>query len=82
MRVYPKQGLGIVHAICDEKLDPPLIQAFEQAGRTVGYHVLEISDFEIRSISELNRHQMLRMKMPVLRRCLSSVLTMFYTSSY
>ena len=64
MRVYPKQGLGIVHAICDEKLDPPLIQAFEQAGRTVGYHVLEISDFEIRSISELNRHQMLRMKMP------------------
>lgn len=64
MRVYPKQGLGITHAICDEKLDPPLIQAFEQAGRTVGYHVLEISDFEIRQISELTRHQLLRMKMP------------------
>lgn len=64
MRVYPKRGLGITHAICDERVDPPLIQAYEQGGRTVAYHVLEISDFEVRQISELSRHQMLRMKLP------------------
>lgn len=64
MRVYPKRGYGITHAICNETVDPPLIQAFEKAGKTIGYHVLEISDFEIRHISKLNTHQMLRMKMP------------------
>ncbi|OTG87874.1 hypothetical protein [Acinetobacter sp. ANC 3813] len=63
MRVYPKSGVGISHVICNEQLDPPLIQAYERAGRTVGFHVLEINNMEIRKISELSTHQILRMKM-------------------
>lgn len=63
MRVYPKTGLGITNVICDETVDPPLIQAFEQGGRTVGFHALEISDYEVRQITKLGPHQMLRMKM-------------------
>lgn len=63
-RVYPMHGKGITHAICNETVDPPLIQAFEQAGRTVGYHALEINDFEIRHITKLHNHQLIRMKMP------------------
>jgi hypothetical protein len=62
-RVYPQKGLGVVHITCAETVDPPNIQAFEQAGRTVGYHVLEVNDFEIRRITKLNKHQMVRMKM-------------------
>lgn len=62
-RVYPKRGAGVIHVTCDETVDPPMIQAFEQAGRTVGYHVLETNDFEIRRITKLNKHQMIRMKM-------------------
>jgi len=63
MRVYPKMGLGITNVICDETVDPPLIQAFEQGGHTVGYHALEVNDFEVRQITKLGPHQMLRMKM-------------------
>lgn len=62
-RVYPQKGVGVAHIVCDETVDTPLIQAFEQAGRTVGYHVLEMNDFEIRKITKLNKHQMIRMKM-------------------
>lgn len=62
-RVYPKKGVGVRHIICDETVDSPMIQAFEQAGRTVGYHVLEMNDFEIRKITKLHTHQMIRMKM-------------------
>lgn len=62
-RVYPKEGIGVRHIICDETLDSPMIQAFEQAGRTVGYHVLEMNDTEIPKITKLHRHQMIRMKM-------------------
>lgn len=63
-RVYPMQGIGVVHALCNEAVDPPMIQAFEQAGRTIGFHALEISDFEIRQITKMHNHQMIRMKMP------------------
>lgn len=62
-RVYPQRGLGVTHILCDETVDPPWIQAFEQAGRTVGYHVLETNDFEIKKITKLHKHQMIRMKM-------------------
>lgn len=62
-RVYPKRGYGVMHVTCDETVDSPLIQSFEQAGRTVGYHVLEMNDFEIRQLTKLNKHQMIRMKM-------------------
>lgn len=64
VRVYPKKGLGVTHAVCNETVDSPLIQAYEQAGHTVGYHVLEINDFEVRKISKLSTLQMLRVKMP------------------
>lgn len=63
MRIYPQDGLGIMHVLCNEQLDPPLIQAYERAGKTVAFHVLEITDQEVRRISKLGRHQMLRMKM-------------------
>lgn len=63
-RVYPIQNVGISHVLCNEAVDPPLIQAFEQAGRTIGFHALEISDFEIRHITKMHMHQMIRMKMP------------------
>lgn len=63
MRVYPKSGIGIAHLLCNEQLDPPLIQAYERSGKNVGYHVLEVSNHEVRPITKLNTHQMLRMKM-------------------
>lgn len=62
-RVYPVRKVGVAHITCDETVDPPLIQAYEQAGRTVGYHVLEMNDFEIRKVTKLNIQQMVRMKM-------------------
>ena len=62
-RVYPQKGYGVSHVLCDDTVDPPLIQAFEQAGRTVGYHVLEVNDFEMRRLTKLTRQQMVRMKM-------------------
>ncbi len=62
-RVYPQRGYGLAHILCDETVDPPLIQAFEQAGRTVGFHILEVSDYETRRLTKLGLHQMVRMKM-------------------
>ena len=64
MRVYPVKGVGISHVLCDETVDPPLIQAYEQAGRTIGFHVHEITDVENRHITKLNLDQMIRLKMP------------------
>lgn len=63
IRPYATVGLGVTHVLANELVDSPLIQPYEQAGRTVGYHVLEISDFEIRHLTKLTTHQMLRMKM-------------------
>lgn len=62
-RVYPQRGYGVSHILCDDTVDPPMIQAFEQAGRTVGYHVLEVNDFEMRRLTKLTTNQMIRMKM-------------------
>ncbi|MFV5348613.1 hypothetical protein [Acinetobacter soli] len=62
-RTYFKDGIGLHHIICDERVEPPLIQSYEQAGITVGYHALEISEYETQYIAKLNRRQMIRMKM-------------------
>lgn len=63
VRAYGQDKVGIVDAICNEYTFPPLIQAFEQGGRTIGYHALEAKDWE-RVVTKLNRIQLLRMKMP------------------
>ena len=63
-RVYGAQGYGLSHILCDDTVEPPFIQAFEQAGRTVGFHVLETNDYEVRRLTKLNHLQMVRMKMP------------------
>lgn len=62
VRVYGQKGRGITDVICNEYTHPPLIQAFEQGGRTIGYHALEDKDW-IRVVTKLSTVQMLRMKM-------------------
>lgn len=63
-RVYGQEGLGLTQIMCNEFTEAPLVQAYEQGGRTVGYHILEKSDIEQRTITQLTRLQMVRMKMP------------------
>lgn len=62
-RIYGSHGYGITHVCCDEYVEPPLIQAYERAGKTVGYHVLEQNQYEIKGITKLTTAQMIRMKM-------------------
>lgn len=62
-RIYSQRGQGIHHILCDEHVESPNIQAYEQAGRTVGFHVLEANNTETRIITALNRSQMIRLKM-------------------
>ena len=62
-RIYAKKGVGVLNILCNEYTYPPLIQAYEQAGLTVGYHVLEQRNWQ-RLLTALNRVQMLRMKIP------------------
>ena len=62
-RVYGTQGYGITHVLCDENVESPLIQAYERAGRTVGYHILEQNEHELKGITKLTTAQMIRMKM-------------------
>lgn len=61
-RMYHKRGQGLLDLMCNEHTEAPLIQSFEQGSRTVGYHVLELDDYQKR-ITELNTIQMARMKM-------------------
>lgn len=63
MRVYGVHGRGIVDAICNEYTHPPLIQAFEQGGKTVGYHALEHQNW-LNLLTKLTTIQMVRLKMP------------------
>lgn len=63
-RVYGQKGYGLTQVMCNEFTEAPLVQAYEQGGRTVGYHILEKSDLEQRTITKLTRLQMVRMKMP------------------
>lgn len=62
-RNYAQKGIGIVDLICDEFTFPPLIQSFEQGGRTVVYQALESRDWE-RVTTRLTTNQITRMKMP------------------
>lgn len=62
-RVYGRAGAGIEHILCDDLTAPFRIQAYEQGGKTVGYHVLEEVNWE-RKITKLTTLQMVRMKMP------------------
>lgn len=62
-RIYGKDGVGITDIMSNEFTHPPLIQAFEQGGRTIGYHALEEKSWE-KVITRLTTVQMLRLKMP------------------
>ena len=62
-RIYPEQGKGIVSVLNSEYTSAPRIQAYEQGGRTVGFHVLEM-DKNQRVITKLTTDQMVRLKMP------------------
>lgn len=63
-RVYGKKGHGLTQIMCNEYTEAPLIQAYEQGGRTIGFHVLEKDTNEIKKITKLTTAQMVRMKMP------------------
>lgn len=63
-RIYGHKGYGLTQIMCNEYTEAPLIQAYEQGGRTVGFHVLEKDDTEQRLITKLTNMQMCRMKMP------------------
>lgn len=63
-RVYGQKGYGITQVMCSEYTEAPLIQAYEQGGRTVGFHVLEKDSTERGKITKLTPLQMVRMKMP------------------
>lgn len=63
-RIYGHKGFGLTQIMCNEYTEAPLIQAYEQGGRTVGFHVLERDDNEQRLITKLTNMQMCRMKMP------------------
>lgn len=63
-RVYGTKGYGLTQLMCNEYTEAPLIQAYEQGGRTVGFHVLEKEGSEARKITKLTTTQMVRMKMP------------------
>ncbi|RLL18986.1 PTS sugar transporter subunit IIB [Acinetobacter chengduensis] len=63
-RVYGQKNYGVIQVMCNEYTEAPLIQAYEQGGRTVGYHVLEKDGCEQRRITKLTTTQMVRMKMP------------------
>ena len=62
-RVYGKKGVGVEHILCDDLTAPYRIQAYEQGGKTVGFHVLEEVNWN-RKITKLTTMQMCRMKMP------------------
>lgn len=63
LRVYGIKGVGITKLLCNEYTESQNIQAYEQGGRTVGYHVLEYDEYEVRPVAKLNNVQMVRMKM-------------------
>lgn len=62
-RMYGEKGYGLTNLLCNELTESPLIQPYEQGGRTVGYHVLEQNQFNIPKLTKLTTYQMARMKM-------------------
>lgn len=59
-RIYSQRGKGVIGLHWDELYLPPLVQAYEQAGRTVGFTVNSGRD----NWERLNVIQMARLKMP------------------
>lgn len=62
-RVYSEEGVGITSLLIDEHTLAPCVEAYEQGGKTVGFHMLEF-DRNMRVITKLTTKQMLRLKMP------------------
>lgn len=78
-RVYTRDGEGVTDIMTDELIRPPLVQPFEQGGRTVGFAVM-VGE---RNFVRLDVSQMVRLKMQrtqwipqygVLEKSLSSAL--------
>lgn len=62
-RIYTRDRNGVVDLMNSEHTAPPLIQSFEQGGRTVGFFCLEMDNWT-KVLSKLTPNQLLRMKMP------------------
>ena len=62
-RILSRPREGVVGLISDRTTASPRILPFEQGGQTVGFHALEDERFDT-NITELNRSQMVRVKMP------------------
>lgn len=63
VRVYGKKNVGVTDLVCNEFTHPPLIQSFEQGGRTVAFHALDTKNWQ-KTVSKFSTIQMLRLKMP------------------
>lgn len=63
VRIYAQKGFGVTGLLCGELTESPFVQAYEQGGRTVGYHVLEKTPQEELRLTRLTTYQMARMKM-------------------
>lgn len=62
VRVYGEKGFGVINLLCGELTESPFVQAYEQGGRTVGYHILEKDPHERLRLTRLTTYQMVRMK--------------------
>ncbi|WP_151765801.1 hypothetical protein [Acinetobacter colistiniresistens] len=62
-RMYGEKDYGITNLLCNELTESPLIQPYEQGGRTIGFHVLEQNQFNVPKLTRLTTYQMARMKM-------------------
>ncbi|WP_417212040.1 hypothetical protein [Acinetobacter venetianus] len=62
-RIYGQKNYGITNLLCNELTESPLIQPYEQGGRTIGFHALEQNQFEVPKLTKLTTYQMARMKM-------------------
>lgn len=63
VRIYAEKGFGVTNLLCGELTETPFVQAYEQGGRTVGYHILEKTPQEELRLTRLTTYQMARMKM-------------------
>lgn len=63
VRMYGEKNHGLVDLLCDEYTETPQIQAYEQGGRTIGYHVQEIDTYGQIKLTKLTTYQLARMKM-------------------
>lgn len=63
LRMYGEKGHGLVYLLCNEYTESPQFQAYEQGGRTIGYHVQEIDTHGQIYLTKLTNYQVARMKM-------------------